>query len=178
MSDLVLIERKMEMSVDGRGRLAGVRGVTIAAVQDGQAIFIGSEVPHILAPMLIDSAGSSPTAPDHELPALERCWKMLDLYFPRLSLDAGLVYVFEPATPSSTRTDVERSDVPVDEHLRALNPGNWDHDEWNDLLDGTLGPWAMAVLDGRIVSICHTPLPVTEHAAECGVWTLPEARGR
>jgi predicted GNAT family acetyltransferase len=71
-----------------------------------------------------------------------------------------------------------RSDTSSSEPLRHLNPGNWEHDEWNDLLDGTLGPWAMAVAGGRVVSLCHTPLPMTESAAECGVWTHPDARGQ
>ncbi|RSO25385.1 hypothetical protein DMH15_30385 [Streptomyces sp. WAC 06725] len=49
-----------------------------------------------------------------------------------------------------------------------------------DLLDGKLGPWAMA-LDpadpARVVSICHTPC-WTDHGAEAGTWTRPGHRGR
>jgi GNAT superfamily N-acetyltransferase len=71
-----------------------------------------------------------------------------------------------------------RSDAAPDAALRGLNPGNWAPDEWDDLLDGVLGPWAMAVVDGRAASICHTPLPMTARAAECGVWTDPAYRGR
>jgi hypothetical protein len=177
---LALIERKFEMSMDGRGRLAGVRGVTIATARGGQAVYIGSDVPDALAPMLVDAVAASlpAPAPDHEPPALERCRRILESCWPRLSLEAGPIYVIAPDTPSSVRTDIERSDAPLSERLRALNPGNWEEDEWNDLLDGTLGPWAMAVVDGKVVSICHTPLPMTEHAAECGVWTAPAARGQ
>ena len=36
----------------------------------------------------------------------------------------------------------------------------------------------MAVDDQRVVSIAHTPRPMTEHEAECGVWTDPTARGK
>ena len=36
----------------------------------------------------------------------------------------------------------------------------------------------MAVQGEIIVSICHTPKPLTAHAAECGVWTRPGFRGR
>jgi predicted GNAT family acetyltransferase len=36
----------------------------------------------------------------------------------------------------------------------------------------------MATEAERVVSICHTPRPVTARAAECGVWTHPAVRGR
>ena len=36
----------------------------------------------------------------------------------------------------------------------------------------------MAIVDQKVVSICHTPRPMTERAAECGVWTHPDYRGR
>jgi RimJ/RimL family protein N-acetyltransferase len=64
------------------------------------------------------------------------------------------------------------------EALRIANPGNWQPVEWDELLDGKLGPWAIAVDGGRVSSICHTPRPMTERAAECGVWSHPEFRGR
>ena len=36
----------------------------------------------------------------------------------------------------------------------------------------------MATVDGRAVSICHTPSHLTERGAECGVWTHPDFRGQ
>ena len=36
----------------------------------------------------------------------------------------------------------------------------------------------MAVQGEIVVSICHTPKPLTARAAECGVWTRPGFRGR
>ena len=45
------------------------------------------------------------------------------------------------------------------------------------LLDGVLGPWAMARIDGRIVSICHCAR-LADKGAEAGVWTDPDFRGR
>lgn len=168
------------MSMDGHRRLAEFRGISIAAARGGQTVLIGSEVPDTLAPALIDAVTQSPPAPapGQEPPALERCRRILESCFARLSLDAGPVYLFELSALARARNDILRSDAQLDERLRKLNPGNWESDEWNDLLDGTLGPWAMAVVDGTVVSICHTPLAMTERAAECGVWTLPEARGR
>jgi RimJ/RimL family protein N-acetyltransferase len=76
------------------------------------------------------------------------------------------------------------SDVPLvrsdDSHrsaLRGANPGNWGSEEWEQLLDGSLGPWAMATQAGQVVSICHTPAS-GERGAEAGVWTRPGFRGR
>jgi hypothetical protein len=66
------------------------------------------------------------------------------------------------------------------EHTRPAprQPGNWEPVEWDELLDGRLGPWSIAVERELAVSICHTPGPVTARGAECGVWTLPAFRAR
>jgi RimJ/RimL family protein N-acetyltransferase len=36
----------------------------------------------------------------------------------------------------------------------------------------------MVVGERRVLSICHTPVPLTRRSAEAGVWTAPDARGR
>ena len=36
----------------------------------------------------------------------------------------------------------------------------------------------MALEGRRVVSVCHTPRPLTESGAEAGVWTDPAFRGR
>ncbi len=36
----------------------------------------------------------------------------------------------------------------------------------------------MAIEGELVLSICHTPGPVTARGAECGVWTHPAFRGR
>jgi ribosomal protein S18 acetylase RimI-like enzyme len=71
-----------------------------------------------------------------------------------------------------------RSDSSEAQSLTDLNPGNWANGEWQELLDGVLGPWAIALDDGRMVSVCHTPEPMSDRAAVCGVWTHPDYRGR
>jgi RimJ/RimL family protein N-acetyltransferase len=73
---------------------------------------------------------------------------------------------------------VVRSDEPAAPALRDANPGNWHPIEWTELLDGALGPWAIATERDLVVSICHTPGPMTPRGAECGVWTRPGFRGR
>jgi RimJ/RimL family protein N-acetyltransferase len=180
LTDLELLEIQEEMSMDDRGRLAGVCGVTIAVARDGQALFVGAEVPDALVPALVDAVDRSPlvSAPDIEPPGLAACREILAPCCAPLSMNAGPYYLFEPEVRTRTRTPIVRSDRAPNGRLRQLNPGNWGEQEWEELLAGELGPWAMAQVDGRVVSICHTPRPMTERAAECGVWTHPDYRGR
>ncbi|MEU6990483.1 GNAT family N-acetyltransferase [Streptomyces sp. NPDC046465] len=60
---------------------------------------------------------------------------------------------------------------------RLTRPDNWQPGEWAELISGAAGEWAMAVRDGEPVSICHTPA-ANDRAAEAGVWTRPDFRGR
>jgi RimJ/RimL family protein N-acetyltransferase len=180
LTDLELLALAAEMSMDNRRRLAGTCGVTIATARNGQRLFVGSEVPDALVPALADAVDQSPlaSAPDIEPPALAACRAIMEPSCAPLSRAAGPTYLIEPHVRFATRAVVARSDTSSVAWLRHLNPGNWEHEEWQELLDGVLGPWAMAVVDGRVVSICHTPRPVTARAAECGVWTHPDERGR
>jgi RimJ/RimL family protein N-acetyltransferase len=179
-TDLDLLEVQAEMAMDGRRRLAGTCGVTIAAAHEGQRLFIGSEIPDRLVPALVEAVDRSPptSVPDAEPPALRQCRAILAGVCAPLSLAAGPSYVIEATVRVQTGIDVARSDAAPGQWLRHSNPGNWERDEWDELVDGTLGPWAIAVVDGRVVSICHTPGRMTERAAECGVWTHADHRGR
>lgn len=56
-------------------------------------------------------------------------------------------------------------------------PLNWEQDEWSELIAGHLGPWAIAAKIAEPISICHTPA-YSSAAAEAGVWTHPNFRGR
>lgn len=60
---------------------------------------------------------------------------------------------------------------------QLVRPDNWGPGEWSELIGGRLGEWAMAVHDGAPVSICHTPVS-NNTAAEAGIWTRPDFRGR
>lgn len=168
-----------EGALDPAGRLAGQYGVTIACAPGAQALWIGSEVPNDAAAELAEAFAAAGPArdPAEPPPALDLCRRILETGR-AIEPSAGPSFVFSDVVPSSTGIDVERSDGPRREALRDANPGNWLPIEWDELLDGRLGPWAM-VLDGeRAVSICHTPGPLTPRGAECGVWTEPRFRGR
>lgn len=180
LTDLELLALQAGMSMDAHGRLAGVRSIMIATARVGQLLFVGSDVPDALVPALVDAVSTSPRAPAPHLepPAIAACRAILEPSCAPLFPDAGPSYLIPPDIQAEVAAYISRSDRSPTEPLRALNPGNWGDGEWDELLDGTLGPWAMAVADGRVVSICHTPRRMTEHAAECGVWTHPEYRGQ
>jgi RimJ/RimL family protein N-acetyltransferase len=180
LTDLELLALAAEFFLNDRRRLAGICGVRIAATRDGQLCFVGSEVADTLVPGLVGAAEMSSRAAtaDQEPPAVAACRAILEPACGPLALASGPYYVIESGINVATRAHIARSDTSMDERLRHRNPGNWEPDEWDELLAGALGPWAMALIDGRVVSICHTPVRMTERAAECGVWTHPDCRGR
>lgn len=90
----------------------------------------------------------------------------------------NLVYMFGPEVRATASLSILRSDRAPPSWLRKANPGNWEPLEWDELIDGLLGPWTIGVIEERVVSLCHAPLRMTERFAECGVWTHPELRGR
>ena len=95
-----------------------------------------------------------------------------------LTIEEGPSFLVPPGTSFATDARLVHAGTPAADALRPLRPGNWEEDEWADLLAGALGPCSLALLDGRVVSICHTPRPLTALGAEAGVWTDPSFRGR
>ena len=178
--DLDLLTRHLKPALDQHGRLRDRCGVTLVLARDGQAMFVGSEVPEPLVAELAQAmADSSVSAqPRLEPPALQACRAILKRAGRPLSLEAAPFYVFTEGSVFKMNVDIQRSDDSSVRRLLALNPGNWANDEWAELLAGALGPWAIALVNGRVASICHTPRPMNKHTAECGIWTDPDFRGR
>lgn len=179
-TDVELLEIRTEGSTDARGRIIGLRGVLFACTRAAEAVWIGSAVPDDLAKALEATRECAPasTDPTDPPPTLKACERLLAAEGWSVRYDASLVYLVESDAHSTPDAEIERSDGSIPEWMRKSNPGNWHPIEWDELLDGCLGPWAMATDGQRIVSICHTPLPMTGRAAECGVWTDPDFRGR
>jgi GNAT acetyltransferase-like protein len=97
-----------------------------------------------------------------------------------VTVEGGPCFVFPDrlAVPGSaplpiivSTTDGQRTA----QHL--IRPDNWQPDEWNELINGRMGEWAMAVHDREPVSICFTPAS-NATAAEAGIWTRPDFRGK
>jgi RimJ/RimL family protein N-acetyltransferase len=178
-TELELLALQAEMALDDRGRLAATWGIMLAVTGTERLLFVGSDVPDALLPALTAAVTTSPSGatPDTEPPAIDACRAILTPLSTPLLLEAGPCYVIDPRAGFATPIAIVRSDAAGHARLRGLNPGNWEEDEWAELLDGALGPWAMAVVEEQVVSICHTPLRMTARAAECGVWTHPDFRG-
>lgn len=180
MNDLELLAIQAEGAFDHRGRLADWQGVTIACAADGQALWIGADVPEAMATELaaIFEPAPASTDPARPPPTLEPCRRLLERSGRSFPCRSSPSFLIEATPPRGPGLHIERSDAPTRERLRDANPGGWHPVEWAELLDGRLGPWALAVERGLVVSICHTPRPLTARGAECGVWTHPAFRGR
>ena len=183
-----LLQIQLEGWVDARGRLRDRYGVRVAVAPgstDDPILWIGDGVPDALADELAAAVRAAPPSMGPmELPlsiqpaqpppaAIDACRQLLG----EVELSMGPSYVIPDDVQLESTVEIVGSDA-VSDVLRAANPGNWEPVEWTELLDGRLGPWAIAIVDGAAVSICHTPVAMTAHSAECGVWTDPRFRGR
>jgi hypothetical protein len=170
VNELELLKIQSAGAFDHRDRVVGWYGVTIACSADGRALWIGADVPDALATELATTFDSAPASliPAQPPPALEPCRRVLDSEGRALPCTAGPSFLIEAAPQPGSGLHIERSDAAAVDALRNANPGNWHPVEWGELLDGRLGPWSMAVEGGLVVSICHTPVPVTACGAECG----------
>ena len=130
------------------------------------------------ARLLLDSA--SPSVDDPHPEVLDAVASALEGELGPLWFVGGPVY----AIPSDLShpipagvTIVTSADGTRRAELTERRPLSWEPDEWQQLLRGELGPWAMALADDNVVSICHTPA-MSQEAAECGTWTHPDYRGQ
>jgi hypothetical protein len=183
-SDLALLQVHAGMGLDECGRIGGQWGITIAAAGEGQLLFLGADLPQPLADALqaAFAATAGPGDPAVAPAALAACERLLvdhaDADAP-LGRASGPCYLIPGDARFTSAAELTLSTAARQrEAVRGGNPGNWLDDEWDDLVDGKLGPWAMATIGGRVVSICHTPRSMTNDAAECGVWTDGAFRGQ
>jgi hypothetical protein len=94
---------------------------------------------------------------DPSLPpvALPKCTQLLDPVLGPVQLDSGPSYWIPPATLYTSDAEIVRSNSNSLPQLTPPDGANWGDEEWRELIAGSLGPWAMALDAGRVVSICH-----------------------
>lgn len=165
--------------LDARGRLPGPEDVVIGVASDGMTAAVSSGVADALAGRLLDIVGQSVPSPSGTPPdVLEDCRKLLG--GDGVAISGGPSYLVSPPVRSGGAVaEVLRSDEPAHARLvHPLRPGNWEPEEWEELIGGGEGaPWAMIVEEGQVAAICHTPRR-TPLGAEAGTWTAPAYRGQ
>jgi len=187
--DLLRIEIETQWVRDDRWRLLREREangklaphLVIACTRDAQVAEVGSTVPDALADHLRTivertSPQHDPSAPPK---ALAHCANSIVATVGPVEVSSGPSYWIPPETAFASDVLILRSGSAGAESLPETPPdgANWRDDEWRELIDGALGPWAFAIVDGNVVSICHCAR-ITERGAEAGVWTHPDHRGR
>jgi RimJ/RimL family protein N-acetyltransferase len=207
ITDLQLLEIEMETlwATDPRGRLVLDKGpgwqgrkaphLVIAVSNDGQISAIGSEVPDELALELLAAVAGEPTSPPATPPAsIARCQELLKDGLGPVELRGGPAYVIAADTAFKSTAEIFRSDGKTAEALRTRVPQrggwslaeelrtrvpqrSWSLDDWQLLLDGSFGPWAVATISGQVIAMCHSAR-LTDRGAEAGVWTDPDFRGQ
>lgn len=189
-SELMAIEVYTLWTTDARGRLVGSREstpspaphVVIATFAAGRQMALGRDLPENVARALERAfAGAAPgTGSGEPPPAVADCREILKAWRGSGRLEFGPTYLVHPGVAFTSTVEVVTS-ADRDRHpsIAERNPdvASWAPREWRQLVSGELGPWAMAVVAGRVVAICHASR-LTERAAEAGVWTDPAFRGR
>jgi hypothetical protein len=178
--ELLRIEIETLWGTDARGRIDGP-DLVIASCSAGLGVGIGGGVPDDLANTLAMAVAEARPAGDLSEPpgVVEQCRRLLEGGLGRVELKAssGPSYAIDRPVVFRSEIPLVRSDATDVTSLAGANPGNWETDEWQQLLAGLLGPWVMATTGGNVVSICHTPVS-RAGGAEAGVWTRPDSRGR
>lgn len=186
---LLRIEMDTIWAHDARGRMTHVLGdparpaPLLAVGTSGGAwlVDVRHDIDDSVATAIEAYVRALSPSPERRLPAeaIARCGAMLDPTPGALTFESGVGYVLPDdlafdsgaAIVTSASSEQERT------ALAAPPEANWPDDEWADLLAGRLGPFAIALEGSRVISICHCAR-LTDVAAEAGVWTHPDHRGR
>jgi hypothetical protein len=184
--DLLRLEIKTLWISDERGRLLRTNEpaaraapfLVIAGAQGGRALALGADVPDALAVELRAAvARAEPSHDPRDRPrVLERCRHLLEAGLSPVRIACGPTYVMPGSVAYASEVHIHRSDCDV-ESLRDKRPVSaWAAEECDGLLNGCVGPFAIATVDDQVVSVCHTSR-MGAGAAEAGVWTDPALRG-
>jgi hypothetical protein len=185
--ELLTVEIDTIWARDERGRLVPreladgpAPYLVIATADDAETIALGQDVPDEVASRIQQVVTGSWARDDwaSEPEGLARCRELLEAAVGPVRSASGPSYLVPSGLSFAFSTTILRSD----RHRPSVRPPNpveagWEEEEWLQLLDGVFGPWAMALEEGDVVSVCHCAR-LTDLAAEAGVRTDPRYRGR
>ncbi|WP_129663978.1 GNAT family N-acetyltransferase [Phytoactinopolyspora endophytica] len=181
LSDVELLQIEMETlwDMNSDGRIPGSHYLVIGATGSARRVAVGAGVPDMLADELTDLVLSEtePCASGRPPASLARCQGLLEDAFGAVERSSGPSYLIPSGVGFAATADMVLSGSAQVEAVRDAHPGDWDVDEWDQLLAGNLGPWAMATHQGQVIAMCNTPAQ-TARGAEAGVWTHPDFRGQ
>jgi len=156
------------------------RHLVVMNAIDGVGAIGSPSLPAGIVEQLMVLASNAPPALDPLAPPaiIDDCRDILLRSVGATSLlaNSGPSYLVTAGARFATGATIERSDTSPANSLRTARPANWEVDDWKALVEGGLGPWAMATDHGEVVSMCHTSL-LSDYAAEAGTWTRPDHRG-
>jgi hypothetical protein len=129
----------------------------------------------------IDAVSGAGFAPEVVPPVVELLRAVIDQDAPgsKVKVAGGPSFVFPdalPALPPVSLFVIASDGEGIARARQLVRPSNWEPDEWQELVSGALGHWAMALDGEHPVSICHTP-GGGDDSVECGVWTRADHRG-
>ncbi|MFB7635211.1 GNAT family N-acetyltransferase [Streptomyces sp. NPDC056149] len=141
---------------------------------------LGPGVTNPLPPPATTGNQEQPYAPEEAPLELVRLARALGVADPDAAIEGGPSLVFPRHLPAPPPAELPVIVSDADGRRAAgqlERPGNWEPDEWAELISGAAGEWAMALDGPAPVSICHTP-EANATAAEAGIWTRADFRGR
>jgi RimJ/RimL family protein N-acetyltransferase len=181
VSDVLLVRTRLATGA-ADGREADMAGLRLVASADGWLVFPGSRVSQDLADRLrrVVDVAAPENASDAHADLVGECANLLEREIGPTQIEAARIFRIGQALHAEPAEDIEIvSSARAGSRVASFDrPLSWEQDEWTDLLGGRHGPWAIAAVGDTVASICHTPRPFTPDAAECGVWTHPDWRGR
>jgi hypothetical protein len=177
--ELLLAETQVLWGVDSLGRYAGPPLCAVAISAAGHHVLIRPDLDADLAESLRHVLGSWALAlPAHELRlALTSALPLLEAAGITAEVHGGPSFLVEslPAVPAG-KTVVD-STTPGDVRSAGTHrPPGWDRTRWDALLSGALGPWAMVLGQGEVLSLCHTTRE-SAAGAVADIWTDPRSGG-
>lgn len=155
----------------------------VAVCNDGAELFVGAHVPEQAAATLHDvhAHNNDRRRPSDQPASFAAFVATLERHLGATAVTSGPTYLVpeqDVSFPPETGTIRRSTDAGAHALTHSAPPeANWGDGEWRDLIDGRLGPWAMAVVDDAVVSICHSAR-LGARGAEAGTWTHPQFRGR
>lgn len=162
---------------DGRDPL--LLGLRLVATAEGWLSFPGGLVPAQLAWRLVELASAAAPGLQGAQTLVDEHRAVLEHSVGPVRVEGGPIFTLPGEVAAALEAPRIATSASGEREVSHLpRPLSWEEDEWDELLSGRSGPWAMALTNDSVVSICHTPRPMSPAVAECGVWTHPDHRGR